>query len=225
MYQPETRTFIITELYRHIPRSCRIFNRWCLVYYTGQPYAPRKKPTEPEQSDKDHEESMSTSDAGENSQKDNSDEEYSASFEKVEEKDTGFSSKRNLDREAEKTCTKKQRPDKENCFELELMVKQLTTVVRELEEDEFRNVADVLGEDRSTKIDVIANMIWLVETTRDINDIPLERLIFYEKLERKRAKQISNEAMHDSFVHTGFYKKHFLRMKRLRDERASQPPR
>ena len=167
---------------------------------------------------------MSTSDAGENSQKDNSDEESSASFEKVEEKDTGFSSKRNLDREAEKTCTKKQRPDKENCFELELMVKQLTTVVRELEEDEFRNVADVLGEDRSTKIDVIANMIWLVETTRDINDIPLEQLIFYEKLERKRAKQISNEAMHDSFVHTGFYKKHFLRMKRLRDERASQPP-
>ena len=167
---------------------------------------------------------MSTSDAGEDSQKGISDEESSASFEKVEEKDTGFSSKTNLDRETEEPFTKKQRPDKENCFELELMVKQLTTVVRELEEREFRNVADVLGEHRSTAIDVIANMIGLVENARDINDIPSEQLIFYEKLERKRAKQISNEAMHDSFIHTDFYKKHFLRMKRLRDERASQPP-
>ena len=89
--------------------------------------------------------------------------ESSASFETVEEKDIGFSSKRNLDRETEEPCTKKQRPDEENCFRLELMVKQLTTVVRELEEHEFRNIADVLGEDRSTEIDnVIANMICLV---------------------------------------------------------------
>ena len=108
MYQTGTRTFIITELYRHIPRSCRIFNRWYLVYYTGQPYAPRKKPTEPEQPDKDHEELMSTSGAGEDTQKDNSDDESSASFEKVEETNTGLSSKRNLDRETEEPCTKKQ---------------------------------------------------------------------------------------------------------------------
>ena len=168
---------------------------------------------------------MSTSKAGTNSQKDNSDEESSASFEIVEEKDTGFPSKRNLGREAEESCTKKQRADKKNCFELELMIKQLTTVVRELEEHEFRNIADVLGEDRSAEIDnVIANMICLVETARDISDIPSEQLIFYEKLKKKRDKQISNEAMHDSFIDTGFYKKHFLRMKRLRDERASQPP-
>ena len=73
VYQTGTRTFIITELYRHIPRSCRIFNRWCLVYYTGQPYSARKKTTEPEKLDKDDDESMSTSDAGENSQNDNSD--------------------------------------------------------------------------------------------------------------------------------------------------------
>ena len=225
VYQTGTRTFIITELYRHIPRSCRLFNRWCLVYYTGQPYSARKKTTEPEKLDKDDDESMSTSDAGENSQNDNSDEESSASFETVEEKDIGFSSKRNIDRGNEEPCTKKQRPDKDNCFELELMVNQLTTVVRELEEHEFRNVADVLGEERSDEIDgVIANMICLVGTARDVGDIPSEQLVLYEKLEKKRAKQISNEAMHDSFVHTGFYKKHFLRMKRLRDERASQPP-
>ena len=143
----------------------------------------------------------------------------------MEEKDIGFSSKRNIDRGNEEPCTKKQRPDKDNCFELELMVNQLTTVVRELEEHEFRNVADVLGEERSDEIDgVIANMICLVGTVRDFGDIPSEQLVLYEKLEKKRAKQISNEAMHDSFVHTGFYKKHFLRMKRLRDERASQPP-
>ena len=108
---------------------------------------------------------------------------------------------------------------------MELMIKQLTTVVRGLEEHEFRNNADVLGEDRSTEIDnVIANMICLVETARDISDIPSEQLIFYEKLKKKREKQISNEATHDSFVHAGFYKKHFLRMQRLRDEHASQLP-
>ena len=72
---------------------------------------------------------------------------------------------------------------------MELIIKQLTTVVRELEEHEFQNVFDVLVEDQSAEIDgVIGSMICLVETARD------------------------------------FYKKHFPRMKRLRDERASQRP-
>ena len=106
-----------------------------------------------------------------------------------------------------------------------LMIQQLTTVVRELEEHEFRNVANVLQEDQSKEIDgAISNLICLVETARDISNVPSEQLVLYDKLQKKRDKQISTEAMHDSFVHTGFYKKHFLRMKRLRDERASQPP-
>ena len=120
---------------------------------------------------------------------------------------------------------KKQKPDKKNCFDMELMMKQLTTVVRELEEHEFWNVADVLGENRSAEVDdVLGSMICLVKPARNINNIPSEQLVFYEKVKKKREKQISNEAMHDSFVHTGFYKKHFLRMKRLRDEHSLQPP-
>ena len=120
---------------------------------------------------------------------------------------------------------KKQKPNKKNCFDMELMMKQLTTVVRELEEHEFWNVADVLGEDRSAEVDdVLGSMICLVKPARNINNIPSEQLVFYEKVKKKREKQISNEAMHDSFVHTGFYKKHFLRMKRLRDEHSLQPP-
>ena len=116
---------------------------------------------------------------------------------------------------------KKQKPDKKNCFDMELMMKQLTTVVRELEEHEFWNVADVLGEDGSAEVDdVLGSMICLVKPARNINNIPSEQLVFYEKVKKKREKQISNEAMHDSFVHTGFYKKHFLRMKRLRDEHS-----
>ena len=102
-----------------------------------------------------------------------------------------------------------------------LMIQQLTTVVRELEEHEFRNVANVLQEDQSKEIDgAISNLICLVETARDISNVPSEQLVLYEKLQ-KREKQISTEAMHDSFVQTAFYKNHFLRMKRLRDERAS----
>ena len=120
---------------------------------------------------------------------------------------------------------KKQKPDKKNCFDMELMMKQLTTVVRELEEHEFWNVADVLGEDGSAEVDdFLGSMICLVKPARNINNIPSEQLVFYEKVKKKREKQISNEAMHDSFVHTGFYKKHFLRMKRLRDEHSLQPP-
>ena len=62
-----------------------------------------------QQNDKDDEESMSTSEAGSNSQNSNSDEESSVSFETVEEKDTGFSSKRNIEREDEEPANKKQR--------------------------------------------------------------------------------------------------------------------
>ena len=168
---------------------------------------------------------MSTSDTETNSQKDLSDDGFGASFETVEEKDVGSTSKRNIDREIEKPRMKKQKSDKGNCFDMEFMIQQLTTGVRELEEHEFRNVADVLGEDRSAEIDgVIGRMICLVETARDVSNIPSEQLIFYGKLKKKREKRISNEAMHDSFVHTGFYKKHFLRMKILRDGCALRPP-
>ena len=165
---------------------------------------------------------MSTSEAGSNSQNSNSDQESSVSFETVEEKDTGFSSKRNIEREDEEPTNKKQKSGKGNCSNMELMIQQLTTVVRELEEHEFWNVTDLLGEDRNDEIDgVISNVICHVETAGDISNVPSGQLVLYEKLQKKREK--STGAMHDSFVHTGFYKKHFLRMKRLRDERASEP--
>ena len=56
VYEMGARTFLITELYRHIPRSSQIFNIWCLVYYTRQPYLTRKKQTNIQLSDKDGEE-------------------------------------------------------------------------------------------------------------------------------------------------------------------------
>ena len=65
------------------------------------------------------------------------------SFETVEEKDI---SKRNIEREGEEPSNKKQKPDKDNCFDIELMIKQLTTVVRELEKHESQNVIDAPGE-------------------------------------------------------------------------------
>ena len=106
---------------------------------------------------------------------------------------------------------------------MELMVSQLTTIVRELDEHDFRNIVEVLGEDRSDEIDsVIASMVCNAETARDIKKIPEEHKPFYDKLRKKREKNISTEAMHDSFVHTGFYKKYLLRMQRLGDERFSQ---
>ena len=117
---------------------------------------------------------MSTSKVGGNLQRDISDLESPESFVTVEEKDTGFSSKRNIDQEAEEPSTKKERSGKEkdNCFEMGLMIQQLTTVVRELEEHEFRNVTDTLGEDQTTKIDgVIANMICLHDIAQDIDNV------------------------------------------------------
>ena len=229
-YETGSRSFIITELYEHIPRSHRIFNRWCLVYYTGQPYSARKPKNQTDnqkqQPDSDKEESMSTSETEGNSQKGDSDEESSASFKTVEEKDVGFSSKRNRQEEAGEPCHKKKKEEKKGMgSDMELMISQLTTIVRELEEHEFRNIVEVLGEDRSDEIDgVIASMVCLAETARDINKVPAEHKPFYEKLRKKREKNISTEAMHDSFVHTGFYEKYLLRMQRLRDERTLQAP-
>ena len=102
---------IITELYENIPRSYIIFNRWCLVYYTGRPYSKMKPKNQTdrqeEHSDSDREESMSRSETGANSQIGNSDDKSSASFKTVEEKNVGFSSKRNRQEETDKPCHKK----------------------------------------------------------------------------------------------------------------------
>ena len=136
---------------------------------------------------------MSTSNTEANSQKDPSDDESDASFATVEEKDTGFTSKRNIQIEGEKPTNKKQKPDKDNCSDMELIIKQLTTVAGELDKHEPRNVADAPRENRNAEIDgVVGSMICIVETAQDINNIPSEQLVFYEKLKRKREKQISN---------------------------------
>ena len=74
---------------------------------------------------------MSTSNTETNSQKDLSDDRSDASFETVEEKDIGFTSKRNIKTECDEPTNKKHKSDKDNCFDMELMIKQLTTVVRE----------------------------------------------------------------------------------------------
>ena len=55
---------------------------------------------------------MSTSEAGENSQKGDSDEESSATFETVAENDVGFSSKRNQQEESCEPCHKKRKKKK-----------------------------------------------------------------------------------------------------------------
>ena len=204
-------------------------NRWCLVCYTGQPYTARKPKDQTQihqngQSDPDKEESMSTSETDANSQKDLTDEGSNASFETLEERYVGLSSKRIRDEDsADPRLKKKREEEKGMSLEMGLMVSQLTTIVRELEEHDFRNIVEVLGEDRSDEIDgVIASMVCLAETARDINKIPEEHKPFYDKLRKKRKKNIITEAMHDSFVHTGFYKKYLPRMERLRDERFSQ---
>ena len=111
----------------------------------------------------------------------------------MEENDTGFTSKRNIQIEGEKSTNKKQKPDKDNCSDMELIIKQLTAVVRELDKHEPRNVVDAPRENRNAEIDgVIGSMIYIVETAQDINNISSEQLVFYEKLKKKREKQISN---------------------------------
>ena len=108
--------------------SHRIFNRWCLLYYTGQPYAARKPKNQINMqqaghSDSDKEESMSTSETGANSQKSDSDEESSATFETVAENDVGFSSKRNQQEETCEPCHKKKKEEKKGTgSEMGLMV-------------------------------------------------------------------------------------------------------
>ena len=129
---------------------------------------------------------MSTSNPGTNLQKGNSDEESSGTFVTLEQKDTGFSPKRNIEKDDVEPRQKIQKLDRDNCSNMELTMKQLFAVNRELEEHEFRNVADVLWEDHSPEIDgVIGNMIFLVETAQDISKLPSEQLVLYGKLLKK----------------------------------------
>ena len=39
-----TKQVFVTHLTRHIPRSIKIRNRWCLVFYKDQPVPPRRPP-------------------------------------------------------------------------------------------------------------------------------------------------------------------------------------
>ena len=91
-----------------------------------------------EPSNSDKEESMSTSDTDSNLQKDLSDERSDVTFDTVEKKDIGFTLKRNMETKCEPPTSKKNKSDKGNCFDMELMIQKLTTIVRELEEHDFR---------------------------------------------------------------------------------------
>lgn len=82
-------------------------------------------------SDSDKTELMSNSETGASSEMGDSDEESSATFETVGEKDVGLSSKRNRQEETGKPCHKiKREEEKSMSSEMELMISQLTTIVR-----------------------------------------------------------------------------------------------
>ena len=103
--------------------------------------------------------------------------------------------------------------------EMELMVCQLTTIVRNLEEHEFLNTVEVLGEDWNDGIDgVIVNMICLAETAQG-SRVPEEHKPFW-KTKKERGEKYQQRSMLDSFVNTWIYKEYFLRIQRLRDERT-----
>ena len=77
------------------------------MYYTGQPSAARKLKNQMNMqqghSDSDKTELMSTSETGASSEMGDSDEESSATFERVAEKDVRFSSKKKLTRRSGQT--------------------------------------------------------------------------------------------------------------------------
>ena len=156
------QTFTISELYKHIPRLCCIMNKWCLVYYTGQSYTTRKTQSQTEiresgPSGSYKEEPITTFKTETKSQKDFSDDGDDGIFETVEEKDAGSTSKRKIDRESEEPMMKKQKLDKDNYFDMESMIQQLTTVVREL-----RNMSSAILLMSSGSIELPRLMVLLV---------------------------------------------------------------
>ena len=92
------------------------------MYYTGQPSAARKLKNQMNMqqghSDSDKTELMSTSEAGASSEMGDSDEESSATFETVAEKDVRFSSKKKTDKKERANHALKKRQKKKRVWAL-----------------------------------------------------------------------------------------------------------
>ena len=219
-----TKQVSVTHLTRHIPRSIKIENRWCLVFYKDQPVPNRAPPQptpgeveapsseesnthmeleEPVRGTSADELAETTSETSEASLQIVVDEpmpEPSQTSKRVRESQEGGT---------EETEKKQQQKFNEN-EELDSCVAHLTGIVKELEEGEFRNISEVLGIPATEHIQcAVGTMIAMVGSTREEASIPSSSWKFYREREQFVLQKRSVKAFHEELKKDGFYTQGF----------------
>ena len=233
-----TKQVFVTHLTRHLPRSMKIGNRWCLVFYKDQPVPDRRppQPTPAEAEAPPSEESntqMELEEPGRGTSADELSETTSEASEAslqivVDEPmpEASLTSKRVREPEEEGTDetekkTKKKFDEKE---ELDSCIFHLTEIVKELEEGEFGNIPEVLGIPATEQVQrAVGTMIAMVGSTREEASIPSSSRKFYREREQFLLQKKSVKAFHEELKKDDFYPRFLGRVRQLRN-RSEQPP-
>ena len=235
-FYDSAKQIFVTYLKRHIPRSLKIGNRWCLVFDGGYPAPPRRPPRvstiaetpaseeppsqmeleAPGQGASVVEISDTNSEQSENSGKIFIDEpmpEVSLTSKRVrkpEERSKG----------EEKIVKKKEKKnDKEDTTEFDSCMEHLRVIVEELES------SNILGMEPSVDVErAIGTMIAMAGSTRSEGDIPSNCWKFYKQRKQIINNNVCLKDFHEEIKREDFYSKFLSKVLLFGSPSEQQPP-
>ena len=232
-----SRQVFVTHLTQHIPRSIKIGNRWCLVFYGGQPAPSRRPPRVPTivitpPSEETHT-SMESEEPGRDTSADNMSEVDSEKSETPQQTwvdepmpEASQTSKRVREpEEGEETDTPDKTKKKKEIDDFECILEDLKEIVAELESSQFNNIEEVLG--ISPTVDVkraVGSMIALTGSTKPAENRPSHTKKFFKERKKVIKQNLCARTFHEELEKEGFYSKYLGRLKLFGSAPLQQPP-
>ena len=179
-----TKQVFVTHLTRHIPRSIKIGNRWCLVFYKDQPVLPRRPPrvstivATPASEEPPHNMELEAPGPDASASESDANSEHSKDSPKITDEpmpEVSLTSKRVREpEETGKETTETKKKKQESDIEFESCREHLRVIIDELESSNFENIREVLGMEPSVHVvDAIGTMIAMAGSTRG-GDMPCQ---------------------------------------------------
>ena len=220
-----SRQVFVTHLTQHIPRSIKIGNRWCLVFYGGQPAPSRRPPRVPTivitpPSEETHT-SMESEEPGRDTSADNMSEVDSEKSETPQQTwvdepmpEASQTSKRVREpEEGEVTNTPEKSKKKKDLDDFESILEHLKEIVAELESSQFNNIEEVLGLFPTVDVQrAVGSIIAMTGSTIPEENRPSHTKKYYKERKKVIRQNLCIRTFHEELEKEGFYPRYLGRV-------------
>ena len=237
VFKDGSRQLYVTSLTQHIPRSLKIGNRWCLVFYRDQP-VPQRKPSQPPTvivtppSEELPSAQMEWEKLGPGTSADNmsnADPESSGERQRTNADEpmpeASLTSKRLREPEEDGKNIVENKKKKDEIDEFGCILEHLKVIVEELESSNFSNIEEVLGMYPTLDVErAIGSIIAMTGSTKPEGSMPKHTKKYYKERKIIIDKNLCIRTFHEELEKDGFYSKYLGKVKLFGSPPQQQPP-